>query len=61
MEISDARRTVFGGLIDYAGLFPPASLDITSAKAASAIELLYFSRSSGVSLSWSSSCTPSIT
>jgi hypothetical protein len=31
VEISDARRTVFGGLIDYAGLFPPASLDMAAA------------------------------
>ena len=33
VEISDIRRTVFGGLIDYAGLFPPAGLDMESAVA----------------------------
>ncbi len=29
----DARRTLLGGLIDYAGLFPPASLDLSGAVA----------------------------
>jgi hypothetical protein len=33
VEIEDARRIVFGGLIDYAGLFPPASLDMAGAVA----------------------------
>ncbi len=27
----DSRRDLFGGLIDYAGLFPPASLDLEAA------------------------------
>ena len=31
VEISDARRVAFAGLIDYAGLFPPASLDMAGA------------------------------
>ncbi|MEE8330500.1 MAG: hypothetical protein V3R84_01885 [Acidimicrobiia bacterium] len=31
VNIEDARRIVFGGLIDYAGLFPPASLDMAGA------------------------------
>ena len=30
----DARRDLFGGLIDYAGLFPPASLSLDDAIAA---------------------------
>lgn len=29
----DARRVLFAGLIDYAGLFPPASLDVEAAVA----------------------------
>lgn len=33
VEISDARRLAFGGLIDYAGLFPPAALDMVEAVA----------------------------
>jgi hypothetical protein len=31
--VSDARRTLLGGLIDFAGLFPPASLDVGGAVA----------------------------
>ncbi|MDH3729496.1 MAG: hypothetical protein OES13_00020 [Acidimicrobiia bacterium] len=33
VDIDDARRIVFDGLIDYAGLFPPASLDMADAVA----------------------------
>lgn len=33
VNIEDVRRIVFGGLIDYAGLFPPASLDMAGAVA----------------------------
>ncbi len=29
--IVDARRTMLGGIIDYAGVFPPASLDLSRA------------------------------
>lgn len=29
--MTDVRRTLLGGLIDYAGLFPPASLDVPGA------------------------------
>jgi hypothetical protein len=32
--IPDARVAMFGGLIDYAGLYPPASLDMAGATAA---------------------------
>jgi hypothetical protein len=31
MQTSDALRSLLTGLIDYAGLFPPASLDLTTA------------------------------
>ncbi|HSF85374.1 MAG TPA: hypothetical protein VLG28_06905 [Acidimicrobiia bacterium] len=31
--VIDARRMLLGGLIDYAGMFPPASLDLESAVA----------------------------
>jgi hypothetical protein len=31
--VSDARRELLGGLIDFAGLFPPAALDVPGAVA----------------------------